>query len=485
LVTTVIDTTSVKDEISGASWNNALEDVYAENGVLVFPEDSTEDTKLITKGMAKPAEGVKNLLTVDARLQFVKLPEGKKFILACGLGAIESSTGEKGNLEIVFENKGGLKISVVAYTAEGEGTHLVKEKRVGSLKDTAVKAVVTTEQELVLKIGGKEIFHGKIPVSGEGRIGFIQTGSCAVKVKDININTFKYNRPENCDINESFDNGEFNANLLTSKLVSSRKDAVKPAMLGVEDIDGNNAFRFYKVSTGYLSTVYDYSNFEMSFDVPFLRRNAELDEEGKLIETRSNDIIVAFGLQGNSFTNDAWTGAHEYLLFTPTNRIKSKSTTTVPVGDLYSFFDGADNKGFSVKIAVIDGTVSVSLKWIEETKWTEVMKYALDTPTGTISIWTASGDYAIDNLKIYNKDNNPKLVSTEYKSSIIEAAKDWEYVPSEKVYVDNRVMEDNSQTSWYGVIPVVGGFCLLGLLTALFIRVIKNRKRTEGEKVEN
>ena len=483
LLTNVTDKSSINNEISSAFWNNAMDDVYAEEGVIVFPDSSTEETKLITRGMAQPAEGVENLLVANANLRFQKLPAGQKFVLAFGLDSIEASIGETGNLEVAFENQGGLKVSVTAYPEEGEAVQLLKAKSAGNLSNANIKVVISTDQKLTLHVGGRQIYKGEIPVAAHGRIGFLQTGSCAVKVEDININTYKYERPENCDIYEDFDKGEFNANLLTSVMAHSGKNTETPPILGVDEMNGNHVFRYRYVSTGYIGTMYDYSNFEMSFDVPYLRRNVELDNEGTPVEEISNDLIVSFGLTGNTFKNDAWTGAPEYLLFTRRNMVISHSGQGVFVGDKYPIFDGADDKGFSIKICVIDGQVMVYMKWIEETEWTRVLDYPFTTPTGTISIWTAGGDYAIDNLKIVNKDSLPNLVSVDYKSNVLEDTGDWNYEPMEKIYAEKEVVEEES-FSWYLLIPIVGGICILELGILLVIVVMKDKKKKEGKSLE-
>lgn len=482
-LTNVIDTSSVDKEINSAYWNNVDDDVSAEEGVIVFPEESTEDTKLITRNLARVAEGVESLVEMRANLKFDKLPENEKFVLAFGLSSIAASIGEAGNLEIIFENKGGLKLSVIAYSQDGEAVELLKEKAAGSLSGTDVKIVISTNQKLTLRVGSSQIYQGDIPFMPEGRIGFLQTGSCAARVRDIYIETYQYERPENCDIYEDFEDGEFNANLLTSVLRASRSNSDSPAVLGIDEINGNHAFRFYQVTTGYIGTMYDYSNFEMSFDVPYLRRNVELDEDGKQVEARSNDMIVAFGLTGNTFSNDMWTGGPEYLLFTRRNTIATYTGHTASVASNYPFFDGPNDKGFSVKLRVMDGQVTVYLKWMEETEWTQVMNYSFTTPTGTISIWTAGGDYAIDNLKIVNKDSQPNLIDVEYKSNVLKNTGDWEYEPTEKVYAEKKVVEEDG-FSWYVLIPIAIGVCILEIAVTQIIKKVKNRKKKEGNKFE-
>ena len=282
----VRDTSTVLEEINESVWHNASSDVTAENGVIVFPNESTEDTKLTIKTKVKANEGISEMAFVEGTLQFTSLPQGEKFVIALGLATIESELGESGNVEIGFTNEGGLMVSVTAYPESGETAELMPAKRCGSLNQTNVKVSLGSDQTLSLSIAGTQVYSGKLPVNGEGRIGFLQTGSCGVRVSNINIKSYDYERPENCDIEEDFEDGEFNKNLLTSKLIYRSYYDDEP-YVGIDEIDGNKVFRFAHAPLCYLGTQYKYSNFEMSFDVPYLQRSNEVNEEGKVVNKAS------------------------------------------------------------------------------------------------------------------------------------------------------------------------------------------------------
>ena len=146
-------------------------------------------------------------------------------------------------------------------------------------------------------------------------------------------------------------------------------------------------------------------------------------------------------------------------------------------------FDGPDDKGISIKVCAIDGQVYIYMKWMEETEWTQVLTYPFDTPTGTISIWTSNGDYAIDNLKIVNKDSQPQLINVDYKSSVLKNTGDWDYEPMEKTYAEKTDVKEEPSV-WSVVIPIVGGICIIELGVLMTIVVIKNKKKKEGESFE-
>lgn len=476
------DTSTMKEEISSTEWNNAQGDVIAKDGVLIFPDSSISNTKLIAKIPAKVEEGVDTLAIVEGDFSFTSLPKGQKFVLAFGLSSVEGSIGEPGNVEIGFENNGGLKVSVVVYNENGEAVQLVAPRTAGNMKSTHLSATISADAKLQLTVGGTIIFHAKLPISGEGRIGFIQTGSCGVKISNLKVVSYKYNRPENSNIYEDFENGHYNKNLLTSKTVY-RSYSSEPTVYGIVDMDGNKVFHFYQHNAGYLGTQMKYSNFEMAFDIPYMGRKTVLDENGKDLEYMNGQFLVAFGGEAASFSSWGYESGAEFILFREINQIQTQSghTAAFPAG--YQVFDGKhdNNKGWSAKIRVMDGNVKVFIKWMEETTWTEVISYALPTPTGTIQFWQGA-NMAIDNLSITNLDANPNLVEVEYKSSLIEVPEDFDYQPMKKVYREKVVEEKGF--SWIILIPIVAGVCVAALGGVVLIKTIKSKKRKAGDTHE-
>lgn len=479
LVEVVRDTSTVQDEINESIWHNVDGNVTAENGVIVFPNESTSETKLIAKTKAKVNEGVSEVASLTGKLQFTSLPQGEKFIIAFGLPTIESESEETGNVEIVFTNEGGLNVSVMAYPEDGEAEELLAARKCGSMNGTEVKAMLTADQAFTVSIGGTQVYSGTVPVSGEGRIGFLQTGSCGVKISDINIRSYDYDRPENCDIEEDFGDGAFNRNLLTSKLVYRSYSDWEP-YLGITEIDGNEAFLFRYTNLSYLGTKYKYSNFEMTFDVPYWQRSNVLDEEGNTTVKATGQLIVTFGGEAAAFNDYGYDTATERLLFRELSAISVKSTgTQVSTKPVFPFGDPSYDKGFSIKIRMVDNVCTISMKWIDETEWIEVLSYRIQTPTGNIHIWgQGTSNYAIDNLKIVNLDENPNLIEVDYKSAVIEVVDDYDYQPTEKVYVEKEETEENDSLYW--LIPVVAGVCVFAFGTAVAVVKLKNRKRKAG-----
>ncbi len=476
----IIDSVTYAEELDNSVWNNPDGDIVIEKDGIVFENNSSEFTRLITKTAVKATAEVKELVKVEATMQFTELPIGETFAIALGVKKIESLQGDIGNIEISFTNNGGLNASVIYYDEDGNSKVLAEATKCGNLTGkNLVEAVVSTEQILNVTVNGKQLWEVELPVSGEGRIGFLQTGSCGAKLSNVRIVSHLYDSPENCDIYEDFENEGFNANLITAKMRGASY-VCWPSGTAIVEYNGSNVFKTTNAGETYIGTKYTYSNFELSFDVPYLQRQNELDEEGNLVTAMSNRFGISYGGVASDFDYTGYTdGVTDVIWFTSYSTIASmKTSETVDVAALgYPFFKKECDKGFSVKMTMQDSIVTVYMKWIDENEYQEVFRYQISsmTPTGYLHIWAdGPSNMAIDNLKIVNKDVNPKLVDIDFKSSIIEGPVDYDYQPMEKVYASEK---ENEGFNWYLILPIVAGVCVAGLGAVAGITAMKNKKR--------
>ena len=65
-----------------ATWSNPDSKVTVENQRLLFPKESTSDTRLITKTAARESAMHEVLVEAEATLNFESLPENEKFVFA-------------------------------------------------------------------------------------------------------------------------------------------------------------------------------------------------------------------------------------------------------------------------------------------------------------------------------------------------------------------------------------------------------------------
>jgi len=482
----VVDNSSFEKELDSTLWNNMEGDVQIQNKALVFPKESTDATKLITRVDARISEAFDSLVDVTTTMTFTQLPDEKKFILALGLASVEAEMGEPGNVEIAFVNEGGLKVSVKAYDLDGNAVALADNVNCGSVNgNTKVDAGISTKGLLTVKVRGKEVCQAQLPCSGEGRVGFLQTGSCGVTITDLYIASYKYDTPENCNVFEDFEKEAINTNTLTARITEA-SPTYAPTRLTIQKIDGNRALLFENSSTTYIGTQYKYSNFEMTFDVVYLQRINKEDEEGNVVIPKSDTFAVSFGDEAADYATNTWgyDSSSEVIAFVRDSSIQSIKTEQVAYADAkgYAFFHKDCDKKFSVKVSVIDSVVTVGMKWLEEEKFTEIIKYNLagKTPLGYVHIWTmgTNDNLAIDNLSIINKDANPKLLDVDYKSALIEKPADFNYQPMEAEYLK---VKEKKEFNPFLIIPIVAGVCVVAVIADVMIGKAKKTNK-KGEQ---
>lgn len=479
-----VSTTSLgASTLETSEWNNPEGDVLVEDEVLIFPEESTEYTRFIAKTAAKQDGDFSELLHASATINFKNVPAGKSFSFAFGLPGIESLSGEAGSVEVVFSNQGGLKLGIVAYDEDGNAVTVSEAKSCGMTlnKPATVAISISSDSVITIQINGKQVASGKLPVSGEGRIGFLQTGECAVTISELEIFHYKYERPENTNISEDFEHGAMDTSKLTARTIADM--GIFPAGQAVEEYNGNQVLMFRNTQNAYVGTLHKYSNFELSFDVPYIQTQTKFSEDGILEAGATDKIIVAFGLEEADFT--AWSGwkkAGESIscgkYFLQSNNYESESAAWKGHNP---YQDGG--RAFSIKIKVVDGVVTAGIKWLEETTYEELLHYTLPSgmPTGYISIWAEGpANFAMDNLKITNLDVNPALIELEYKNGKIEKPEDVVYTPMERVYAPEKKENKGGFSMWY-CLPI--GVAAIGIatLTIVALNGRKNKKMKGGE----
>lgn len=472
----VVDNSSFREKLDTSVWNNPADDVMAENGVLVFPKESTESTALITKTNAKKISYGNELVSAQATMNLSGVPSGETFALALGLSSLESELEEDGNIEVRFTNQGGMKVSLVVMEDVEENV-LVQPVSCGSAGKVTVSAVISSDSVMKLSVNGKQLYNAKLPVTGEGRVGFLQSGSCQVKVTDVKIITHEYDRPENCDIYEDFEGESINRNLLTAKMINVSTGYEHSRML-IEEMNGNRVWRWDHSGHAYLGTMYQYSNFEMTFDVVYLQRTTERAEDGTVIIPQNANFAVSYGDEASDYGSGTYgyLTSTDMLLFGTGSTISSFRTdhSESAKDKGYPFYATDCNKNFTVRVSMIDSVLTVGMKWQEEKNFTEVFRYqpSEKTPTGYIHIWTTSSpaNFAIDNLSIVNKDESPNLVEVEFNSAVMVRPDDYKDEPLQYVYAPEKDADKESKSfNLYLLIPIVATVCLGALGVTLAI----------------
>lgn len=462
---------------SDGDWNNLRSQVTVDGEKLIFPVDSTAKTGMICKTVIRGDQYFDDLTSAECNLKFTKLPAGQSFVLAFGLAGIESSLGNKGNVEVTFTNNNGIKVGVVAYETKGTPITVCNPTATGMGLGTVAKveAKVLNSGNIIVSINGNKVCSGKLPITGEGRFGFLQTGSCAAEVTDFNLKAYQYYRPENSNISEDFSEGSLNISVLMGKTLVGNKT------FSFGEHQGEPVLKMNSIGQTFIGTHAGYSNFEMTFDVPYLSTKAGIDENGDPMEP-TGKLGVSFGSPKTNASKDAYKNAIDAVIFDKNLVYSVKNEKTYTAENPY----WSTEKPFSLQVIVKDCEVTVGAKWMNEKSYQPLLSYKLTNQdiTGYVHLWVIDrANCAIDNFKITNLDDNPTLVEKEFVSGKIEKPADWEYEPFDRVYAPEKQETDEEDAtvktfSWYLLIPTtaLAGVVVL-VITDTVVRAVKKAKK--------
>ena len=483
--TTISSPVLEEDNLNQTSWYFLDSNIVSKDGILVIPSDtSTAETRFIAKDVSKVDSEVNEITSIDIKMRLTALPSGQKFILAFGMPSLEAYSEAVGNVEMVFTNEGGLKFGIVAYTETGAQTVLdTRNCGISMTREFTVNAAITSDSVLIVKINGSQICKKKLPVSGEGRFGVLQTGSCGAEITELTHVCSYYETPENTNISEDFENGDFNVNTLYS---TSKGNGLYPSAIKVDEYKGSKVLRFQNTSWAYVGTKYKYSNFEISFDIPYFSRETVYDENGVLIGKPSDMLGISWGSEQVEPTGYGYTYDIDLISFrSDLIRSELRNTWSAKLTDL-NVTDLETNDGYSVKFTVVDGHTTFQVKALTSDKYITIGEadYELQR-SGYIFIWSGgSCNCAIDNLKITNLDNNPNLIDVERKSSLIPV-EDYELTEEEQTLIfredaEKETLGSISERTIF--LACCGAGAVLLVVSGVVIgNLLKKRKQKGGE----
>lgn len=484
----VVDNSTFEKELSPAKWNAPNGDVTVEGGKIIFPESSTGETRLITREPAKVSEYYEELFDASFTLKINTLPAGEKFVVAFAVNNAESYYEEAGNVEIVFTNDGGIKAAVRTFNESGEETVLVNAQNCGVSLRKAFSINVNASKDMKLKVtvNGKTLYNEDSPNGLEGRMGFFQSGSCAAEISSVNIVSHEYSRPENTNVVEDFESGSLNKNALTSTM--TRDLGFFPAGIFVEEYNGSNVLMFRNVSQGFFGTKYQYSNFEVSFDIPYVLRKDYTDEDGNIQSPAHGNLVLGIGDESDVYSNYGYQQSGEAIVCSPDLITSFKTAGQKAELAGKGYYDPEKNEGYSVKVTVVDTQITVYVKALTAKTYDKVMEYKVgsSTPLGYVHIWSSGkSNFAIDNFKITNLDKEGQVLDLPYEASVIKPEEDWEYKPMEVVYLDEAFPEDaEASFNWAMILvyAVIAGAVIIGV--CIVIATVKKHPKTKKKEVD-
>lgn len=490
--------------------------VTGADNTIVFNSE-TNDSIISKQYAAELADyGVNDVLNADVTMTIAALPEGAVFSVRFGLEMFMLDAGVANSGEIAFTGTdgGGIGISVNTYDANGQKTtlHTGTSDYVAAGTEFVLSADAATGGKFSISFGNgtdTAAFWSNAqaenqPFDAVGYFGFSKAASAEnvnVVISSAVATAYAYDNPSNpVEVTETFDNNAFNKEAWFT--ISSGTGEYAGSELTVKD----GELLFNNTNEALISTRHEYSNFELTFDITDMHREAEIDADGNVINPVSGWIGIAFGSASHDSSFDDSVRRSTFFQFEPyqTNNADAVEggryllwENYVPLGrtdiafaDGYNFWNEDDVKGrtINVKFTMIDGVFSCWAKYEDEADFSETPHYTYDmgyTPLGYVRVLTyggfTGGYMAIDNLKIVNKDFNAEDYKVEigYTSNVVE------YDPFEytDTWNDNDLLADGA---WYaeggcgGTVAVSVVWAAAALLAAAAAALAAIRKKEKG-----
>lgn len=432
-----VNSTSYENGFLTSEWEVTGDVSAASSGVnIVFPESATSESKIVNKNRFNVMGNTDKFLDIDAGLEISSISEGKRFGITFG-AAYYISKLSNGKMSFVwFEKEGteGLKVGVSTVDAGGQMTDLV-------VSNTAVAMVgesfniclsITTDKKCTLKINNEAVLEG---IEGltyfDGYCGLMQTGGIMAQISNLSISGYTNSTPANVDFIERFNYHDFNANMIYTYAMTSKYNP--NAGIIVED----QKLVWKDVADGYLSTKYKYSNVDISFDM-HLDNQFYYDAKGIKQKKASAGISFIFGAEQykeNTViplkvtiapnSNSILDTSFDTKVVMEGSLVGEAQTVIIPE-DVNIFNDVTEEGVFAnVWARMIDGKISVSLKYNNQPYFTKVFEADLGTtPLGYVQIVSEGSisnrfcNFKMDNLSVANFDVNRKSEIYTYRTSV-------------------------------------------------------------------
>ena len=484
--------------------------VEGEGKKIVFNgESNTSSLVGKTKIQNLGAYDVKTMLQGGMEMELVSLVEDSGVFSICfGLQSLSSERDSKGVLEMRVYEDNGVNFAVYEHYGNGLANVLLNDRQYPEFQKgdkASFSFTVASDGKFNLYFNGEQVVKDKtLYEGGDGYFALFSEGKNVVKIGELSLFGYSYDTPENVDYIENFDNGGYNANVFYSM---SKVAPLSPSYLAVE----NGALKFSNTAGAHITTRHAYSNFEMSFDVTELQREAVTDEKGNIEKLISNWFSIAFGVDNPDQAPES-TNPMAVSLQVEGMPSDEKTDQTKPnpnprlilwdkgvpqkITDMpYNIWDKAtfDGKIINVKFSINDGVIKLFMKTSEDEAFgAPVFEYDLGyTPSGHVRLYTwgqnstlpsglqynSIANFTVDNLGIKNTDfeGAKKLTTVEYKSNAIADTPDYEYTTKldDEDLLINRLDEIES-----GCSSVVGGLAALPLVGVAAL-ALKGRKKDE------
>ena len=460
----VVTESMYKDELSNQKWY-MTRDISHEQGKIVFDAGKTNaDSKIVSVILANDLREMGIDTCISGKLT-IKVKEALRGEFYIGFGLDRPYSAVKSASAIcLYDNGGTVGVKVENFAGESVGVVYTAPNGYAYGEEIVIDFDVFSVGSMYLKVNNDLLLNhdNDKMVASAGYFGFGQSAPSSVEISNAEVRAATYDRPTNCNVNETFSDG-FNAALLYSE--GGANGYYTPEKVSCED----GVLKFTNVTvTGYISTAYEFSNFSMTYDVPHIQRVAEKDAEGNIITPATNWMGVSIGCPAIKTTSSVAVAQSLFFYMMPTY-VNGEATSfscvllnnyevlkQTSVSNEYNFFSlkhGLDSEGnertVNIKVEMLDGKLQVFAKYKTDpvNRYYKIMDYDLGyTPQGYVQIWgygdtftyvqdslnkgidPLCANYWIDNLVVENKDENPNFVEVGFTSSKFPVQEDYLYV---------------------------------------------------------
>ena len=418
--------------------------VKGEDGAAVWDDDVSESGRLVamTKLKDVAADGVSKSLVSEYTLSLGEAESGARFVFAFGLKRLSSPVFGDETSAVYFVKSGSGYAAGVSKFENGKETKIVAPKTVNGM--TAGKAVTLT---INVTDGAFAVYarseggtlttictdktKGNTPnTAGYFSIG--RSGKINAKLTALNVKAYEYlnsTTPAQDIAYETFSNGHYNGNVWFSHAGRAENGGifVENGALVMRNLERG----------GYFGTKFQYSNFDLRFDILHVQRMTETDENGNLLYRKESNGYLAVSLGNYSFNERGFDMSAECAFALAADGTVKRyaggnavETVSLEQSGMENFWT-AEHEGrvVNVKVTSTDGVCTVYCRFDGIGQYIPVMKYVSETtPYGYVKIMAKDvSNVIIDNVEIENTDANAVLTIEKDKPNGLDGAVDYDY----------------------------------------------------------
>lgn len=405
-----------------AGWEYDINDLIDWNKTAQFKATTLADATVTTSEyfLDECVDGLTYYSAFDAKLNITSFDADSYFAFSWGAQDYSDNIGVEGVLEVYVKAGSTGKITVgTRITGTNEAVEAVDVATIGT--DFDIHAEITADKKLNIFINGVDdtpevTAEYANPFMG-GLFSFGQKGKTTTEVISLIINRYDYESPANPDYLETFDaedHSDGKAGYSTAMFASySTTGPIEPSYLHVDtDETGNSYLRFNNTCHSHIVTKYQYSNFEMTFDLFDFGNRYLTDEEGNSISFPAATFMVYVGasnassssssLEAQVVTYYGWIAGTSYGSMNFEKEMSSRQAMT-KVGNTHIFRDGEGRTRMNGSLSALsyvdkNGVTKkpVNMLQVTESGISEKMKVKIQVIDGVYKLYVImASDYEL------------------------------------------------------------------------------------------